>query len=90
MRGERGLHGVAVEFAVGLAAGAVDGGAFAAVEESELDSGLVGDATHEAVEGVDLAHQMAFAEAADGRIAGHFAERVEAVRCQQGARAEAG
>ena len=34
----------------------------------------VGDAAHDAVEGVDLANEMALAEAADGRVAGHGAD----------------
>ncbi len=71
---DRGLHGLPVELAVGLGAGALDGGALGAVEQAELDAGSVGDAAHEAVEGVDLADQVAFAEAANGRVARHFAD----------------
>ena len=51
----------------------------AAVEDAELDAGRVGGAAHHAIERVDLAHQMALAEAADRRIAGHFADRREAM-----------
>ena len=49
----------------------------------------IGDAAHQAVERVDLAHEMALAKAADGRIAGHRADRVGAQRHQRGDRAEA-
>ena len=76
---DRRLHGLAVELAVGLGARALHGGALAAVEHPELDAGLVGDAAHQPVKGIDLAHQMALAQAADGRIAGHLADGGEAV-----------
>ena len=49
----------------------------------------VGDAAHQPVERVDLADQMAFAEAADGRIAGHRADRRGGVGDQRRARAHA-
>jgi hypothetical protein len=76
---DRGLHRLAIKFAVGLGAGALDRGAFAAVQNPELDAGFVGNAAHQPVESVDLAHEMALAEAADGRIAGHFADCGKAV-----------
>ncbi len=76
---DRRLHGLAVELAVGLGAGALHGRSLAAVEHPELDAGLVGDAAHQPVEGIDLAHQMALAEPADGRVAGHLADGREAV-----------
>ena len=79
MARDRVLHGPAVELAVGLGAGTLHGRALAAVEHAELDAGLVGDAAHHAVEGIDLAHEMALAQAADGRIAGHLADGREAV-----------
>ncbi len=48
-------------------------------KQPELDAGGVGDAAHEAVERIDLAHQMALAEPADGRVAGHLADGREGV-----------
>ena len=72
------LHRLAVELAVGLGARALHGGTLGAVEQPELDAGGVGDAAHQPVEGIDLAHEVALAEAADGRIAGHLADRGEA------------
>ena len=87
---DRCLHGLAIKLAIGLGAGALHRRAFAPVQHAELDAGEVGDLAHEAVEGVDLAHQVALAEAADGRIAGHFADRSEAVGDQRRARAHAG
>ncbi len=69
------LHRLPVEFAVGLRPRAAHGRAFGPVQYAKLDAGLVRDASHEFVEGVDFAHEMAFAEPADGGIAGHCADR---------------
>ena len=63
------LHGGRIKLAVGLRAGAPHRGAFAPIEHAKLDAALVGNPSHQAVEGVDLAHQVALAEAPDGRIA---------------------
>ncbi len=78
-RRDRGLHRLAVKLAVGLGAGALDRGALAAVQNPELDAGFVRNTAHQPVESVDLAHEMALAQAADGRIAGHFADSGKAV-----------
>ena len=86
-RRDRRLHGLAIELAVGLGAGALHGGAFAAVQHPELDAGFVRHPAHQPVERVDLAHEMALAEAADGRIAGHFADCGKAVGDEGGPRA---
>ncbi len=86
----RGLHGLRVKLAIGLGARAAHRRAFAAVENAELDAAGVGDAAHQAVEGIDFPHQMALAEPADGRIAGHGADGGEPVRHQRGFRAHAG
>ena len=83
------LHGRPVEGAVGLGPRAAHGRPLAAVEDAELDPGAVGDPRHQAVEGVDLAHQVALAEAADGRVARHLADRRGAVRDQERPRAHA-
>ncbi len=84
-----GLHGGLVELAVGLGARALHGRALGAVEQAELDAGGVGHPAHQAVEGVDLAHQVALAEAADGRVARHLADGGEAVRDERRARPHA-
>ena len=75
---DRGLHGGAVELAVGLGARALHRRALGAVEQAELDAGRIGDPAHQAVQRIDLAHQMALAEPADGRVAGHLADGGEA------------
>ena len=49
----------------------------------------IGDAAHQAVERIDLAHQMALAEPADRRIARHRADGREPLRDKRGARAHA-
>ena len=88
-RPDRGLHGRAVELAVGLGARALHGRPLGAVEQAELDAGRVGHPPHQAVQRIDLAHQVALAEPADGRVAGHLADGGEAVRDQRRARAHA-
>ena len=67
LRRDRGLHRLPVELAVGLRAGPAHGRPLAAVEDAELDAGGIGDAAHQAVQRVDLAHQVALAEPADRR-----------------------
>ena len=70
----------AIEFAVGLGARAPDGRAFAAVEQRNWMPARIGDAAHDAIQRIDFPHQMALAEAANGRIAGHLADGRESVR----------
>ena len=50
----------------------------------------VGDPAHQAVQRIDFPHQMAFAEPANGRIAGHGADGGELVRHQGRVGAHAG
>src|SRR6056297_1951886 len=69
-------HLFAVDAAVGLGAGTLDSGTRATIEQAELDAGTIGDAPHHPVEGVNLAHEVALAKTADGRIAGHDADPV--------------
>jgi hypothetical protein len=87
---DRCLHGLAIKLAVGLGARPLHRRTFAPVQHAELDAGGVSDLAHEAVQGVDLADQMALAEPANGRIAGHLADGGEAVGDQGRACADAG
>src|SRR3546814_5217276 len=48
-----------------------------------LNARAVDGPGHDSVEGVDLAHQVTFAEPADRRVARHRADRIDAVRQQQ-------
>ena len=72
--GDQPLHRRPVELAVGLGARSLNSGPLAAVEDAELDAGGVGGAAHQPVERVDLAHEVALAEPADRRVAGHLAD----------------
>ena len=83
------LHGAPIELSVGLGARALDGWAFAAIEDAELNARRIGGARHDAIERIDLAHQMALAQAADRRIAGHLADCRETVGDQRGSGAAA-
>ena len=48
----------------------------AAIQHTVLNAGLVGGDTHFATQCVDFSHQMAFAGAANGGIAGHIAHGI--------------
>ena len=73
----------AVQLAVGLGARSLHGRPLAAVQHPELDARPVDGAAHDTVERVDLAHQVALAEPADRRIAGHFADGFELMGHEQ-------
>src|ERR1019366_5930499 len=73
-----------------LRATRANGGSLARVEEAKLDSRLVGRQSHLAAERVDLADQMALADAADRGVAGHLADMIEVQREHQGARTHPG
>ena len=92
LRGNRLLHRLPVKLAVGLRAGTADGGSLGAVKQAKLDAGLIGGTAHHPVECIDFAHQMAFAQAANSGIAGHFADGRGLVRQQRrlGAKARGG
>src|SRR5262249_26557332 len=77
------------ELAVCLGARPAYRWALGAVQDPELDAGLVRHLTHEAVEGVDFAHEMALAEPADRGIARHGSDGGEGERHEGGFGAEA-
>jgi len=87
LRPHRLLHGGAVELSVGLGAGTAHCGALGAVQEAELDAAPVGGLAHHATKRIDLAHQMALADAADRRVAAHGADAVKTVSQEDGGRA---
>ena len=78
--------GAAIKLAVGLRAGPAHRSTFAAVQDTKLDPRAVDRPAHDAVERIDLAHQMTLAEPADRRVARHLADRRPLVRQQQRAR----
>ena len=79
----------AVQRPVALGARGAYGRALAGVQRAELDAGGVGRARHGPAQGIDLARQMALADAADGRIARHLADSLDVLRQQQRATAHA-
>ncbi len=79
-----------VQDAIGLGTGRPHRRALAAVEYPELDAGLVGRARHGTAEGIDFLHQVALANATNGRIAGHLAKGFNVMGQQQGLRPHAG
>ncbi|MNL13510.1 hypothetical protein D3C87_1344190 [compost metagenome] len=87
--GQLGLHGLAVQPTVNLAARAAHGGALGAVQQAELDAGHIGQTPHDAVESIDLAHQMSLAQTADGRVAAHLSDCFQLLGQQQSAGARA-
>ncbi len=80
----RFLHRKAIEFSVGLRTRSAHRWALATIEQAELNAGRIRHPAHQTIHGVDLADQMALAEAADRRIARHHADRIEAQRHQRG------
>ena len=87
---DRRLHSGGVKPAIGLGARAAHRRTLAAIEHAKLDAAAVGDPAHQAVEGVDLADQMALPEPADGRIARHRADGRKSVGHQRRPGAHAG
>ncbi len=72
---DRGLHRRRIQLAIGLGARTAHGRALSAIQHLELDAAAVGNPAHQAVQSVDFPDQMALSEPADGRIAGHRADR---------------
>jgi hypothetical protein len=62
--------------------------ALAAVEHSELNAGGVDRPAHRAAERIDLANNLALADAADRRIAAHLPDGVAVRREQCGIRSK--
>ena len=72
-----------VENAVGLRAGRADRRPLAGIEDAELDAGFVGGNGHGAAQRIHFLDQVPLADAADGRVAGHLAQRFDVVGEQQ-------
>src|SRR5262249_27116757 len=73
-------NGLLVELAVRLCAGSTDCGALTGIECAELDSGPVRGTRHDSTQRIDFAHQVALSDAANGRIAAHLSQRLDALR----------
>ena len=61
---------------VALGSGAPHGRSFGTVEHTELDHGVVGDDAGHSAQGVDLADDLSFGDAADSGIARHLRDEV--------------
>ena len=83
LRRQQRLNGIAIQLAVRLRARAAHGGTFRAVQQFKMDTGGVGRFAHQPVQRVDLPHQMALADAADGGVARHLPQPVTPVGDQQ-------
>ena len=86
---EQRANGAPVELPVRLRARGPHGRALAGIERAELDAGAIRGARHGAAERIDLAHEVALADAAHRRVAAHLPERLDALGEQQRLRAHA-
>jgi hypothetical protein len=77
---------LAIKLAIGLRARPLNRRALAPVENAELDARRIGNAAHHAIERVDLADEVAFAQASNGGVARHFAYRFDFMGQQKRAR----
>ena len=80
----------AVERAVDLGAGRPHRRALAGVEGPEVNPAMVGGHRHRAAQRVDLLDEVPLADPADGRVAAHLPERLDALGEQQGLGARPG
>ena len=83
------LYGAPVKLAVGLGTRPAHSRALAAIQQLEVDAGHIGGPTHQAVQCIDLADEMALSYAADRRIARHLADRPDLVGEQKRAGTDA-
>ena len=79
-------NGGPIQVAIRLAARGAYRRTLARVQATPLDPGRVRCLRHHATERVDLAHQMALADATNGRVAAHLADGLDVVGQQQRAR----
>ena len=80
---------LSIQYTVGLSARRAHRMSLAGIQNAKLYPGFIGRRRHRTTQRVDLLDQMAFADAADRRIAGHLAERFDVMRKQQRAPAHA-
>ncbi|MBB5987982.1 hypothetical protein HNP60_003956 [Sphingobium sp. B1D3A] len=70
----RALHRRAIQPAISLHSGTPHGGTLTGIQHAPMDGRCIGGPGHDAVEGIDLANEMPFAKATNGRVAGHLAD----------------
>jgi hypothetical protein len=83
------LHCRRVELPVRLRARSADRRSFPAVQDPKLYPAQIGNSAHEAIQRIDFANQMAFSQAADGRVTRHSSDCRKAVGDQRGPGAHA-
>ena len=85
---ERPADERAIQRSIDLRAGRANRRPLSGIEGAELNAAMIRRDRHGAPKRVDLANQVALADAADGGVAAHLPERLDALREQQGAGAE--
>jgi hypothetical protein len=85
---QHALHRLGVKSAVGLGPRRPDGWPLAAIEHAELNACPVDAAAHDPAKRIDLAHHLALADPADGRVARHPPDRGMLHGDQRGVRTE--
>ncbi len=80
---DNGLDGRPVQFPIRLRPRRAHRRALGCIERTKLDARHVDRARHRAAQRVDFLCQVALADAADGRVAAHLPQRVEAMRHEQ-------
>jgi hypothetical protein len=87
---ENGPDRLPIELAICLRAGGAYGRPLTGVQGSELNSGPIRGAGHDAAQRIYLPDQVTLADAANGGIAAHLAERLDALGQQESARTHSG
>ena len=82
-------HRVPIQDAVCLRTGGAYRRTLSRIQRAEVDTRPVRCDGHGAAQGIDLAHQVGLADAADGRVARHLPDGLDAHRQQQRPRAHA-
>ena len=85
---KRAPHLGAIAHAIGLRSRRLNRRTTRSIEQPKLNAGAINDAAHDAAERVNLAHEMAFRNSANRRIARHLTDQIEIQRNQTGFRAE--
>ena len=86
------LHGLFVEIPIHLRPRSPHRRSLAPIQDAVVNARLVGRGSHDALQGIDFAHQVSLADSANRGIARQFAHRVEALRDEgrAGSRARGG
>ena len=79
---QRSLHGLPVQFLVALDAEGSHRRAFARIDETELDAGLISVPRHLPAQRIDLLYHMSFGDSPDRRVARHLRDSVM-IHCEQ-------